>query len=53
MEGLNKIFGQVEYVKWGEKGMPRSIEEIMQVIKFVVGRLRSRRGVLKGPVDAS
>lgn len=53
VEGLRRIFRQVEHVKWGRKGdgMPRSREEMMPVMRFLAEKLRSRRGVPEGAVE--
>lgn len=55
VDGLKRVFADVEYVKWekGEDSMPRNREEMMPVMRFFARRLRSRAGVPEGAVEIS
>lgn len=50
---IKNTFEFVETVSWERKGdsMPRNREELLPIMRFLAGRLRSRRGVLKGSVE--
>ena len=53
VEKLKAAFTDVEYHKWSKigDGMPSNREEMLPIMRFLAGRLRSRKGVPEGSLE--
>ncbi|KAI9779654.1 MAG: hypothetical protein M1816_003459 [Peltula sp. TS41687] len=52
---IKNTFEYVDTIRWERRGdsMPRNREELLPIMRFLAGRLRSRRGVPKGSVEVT